>query len=203
MQTRQGAVAAALPLARKAIEIMEQGEDARNLARLRSALAGIQIRLDPPDLDGAVSNAEEALRGMEWSDASILDKARVRLILAKIHYLSGRNEDALACATECLESVRDVAPLLAAEASVVLGRVQLVANSVARARQYFQDAIMFLTAIGADRKSAEMWYELGALLLQVGDEPAALDAYRRAGASSGLLQPTGLGLPAVTALTEG
>jgi transcriptional regulator with XRE-family HTH domain len=195
MQARQGAVAAALPLAHKAIDIMELGEDARNLARLKGALASLQLRLDPPDLEGASNNARDAMTEMESSDASVLDKTRVRLTLAKIDYLAGRNDDALRGATECFEAARDSAPLLGAEACVVLGRVQLVRRSTGAARTAFQKAIMTLTAIGADRKAAEMWFELGGLLLQVGDETAALDAYRRAGASSGLVQPTGLGMP--------
>lgn len=197
MQARQGAVAAALPLAHKAIQIMELGEDARNFARLKGALASLQLRLDPPDLEGASKNAREALTNMESSDASVLDKTRVRLTLAKIDYLAGRNDDALGGATDCFEAARDSAPLLGAEACVVLGRVQLVKGSTSAARTEFQKAIMTLTAIGADRKAAEMWFELGGLLLQVGDESAALDAYRRAGASTGLVQPTGLGIPAL------
>jgi tetratricopeptide (TPR) repeat protein len=197
MQARQGAVAGAVELARKAIGILEGGEDARNLARLRGALAAIQLRLDPPDLESAAACAREALGDMEWCDASTLDKARVRLTLAKIDYLSGREDGALEGATECLEATRESAPLLAAEACVVLGRVQLVRDERGEARGAFQRAIMMLTAIGADRKAAEMWFELGALMLQLGDQEAALDAYRRAGASSGLIVPTGLGLPAV------
>lgn len=196
MQTRQGAVAAAMPLARKAIEIMEQSEDARNLARLRGALASIQLRQDPPNLDGAAANAAQALSGMQWSEASAVDQWRVRLTLAKIDYLAGRSDEARDGATTCFEGARDQAPLLAAEAAVVLGRIELAADDRAGARGHFQTAVLILTAIGADRKAAEMWYELGALLVEAGDEAGALDAYRRAGASTGLTTPTGLGLAA-------
>ena len=198
MQARQGAVGGAVELARKAIGILEAGDDARGLARLRGAFAAIQLRLDPPDLASAAATAQESLRDMERCEASTLDKARVRLTVAKIDYLSGRGDEALAAARDCLEATRESAPLLAAEACVVLGRVRLVRNETAEARQAFQQAIMMLTAIGADRKAAEMWYELGGLMLELGDQAAAVDAYRRAGASSGLVPSTGLGLPAIT-----
>jgi tetratricopeptide (TPR) repeat protein len=198
MQTRGGNVAAALPLARKALELMEQGEDARNLGRLKGALASIQLRLDPPDLQGAAENAEAALRDMEWSSASTIDRLRVQLTQAKIQFLSGNHEQARATAEACLKEVADSKPLLAAEACVVIGRTYLVTKSLMDARAYFQRAVMALTSIGADRKAAEMWFELGALLQQVGDDAGALDAFRRAAASTGIGQPTGLGLRATS-----
>jgi hypothetical protein len=43
-----------------------------------------------------------------------------------------------------------------------------------------------LSGVGADRRAAELWFELGGLLQDVGEAAAALDAYRRAAASTGL-----------------
>ncbi len=195
IQTRQGEVADALPLARKAVGIMERCDDHRNLARLRTALAGIQLRLDPPDLEGAEASATQALSEMQWTESSTVDKLRVQLTLAKVSYLAGRLEDARRTAMDCLESAVGKTPLLAAEAGVVLGRVHLAGGALSEARSAFQGAVLALTGIGADRKAAEMWFELGGLLQEVGDQDGALDAYRRAAASTGISQPTGLGLP--------
>ncbi|MDQ1685787.1 MAG: hypothetical protein QOC82_2524, partial [Frankiaceae bacterium] len=43
-----------------------------------------------------------------------------------------------------------------------------------------------LTGANADREAAQLWYQLGAELDEVGDGSGACDAYRRAGASLGL-----------------
>jgi transcriptional regulator with XRE-family HTH domain len=49
MASRQGAVPEALALARKAIAVFEQDSDVRQVGRLRTELATMQLRLDPPE----------------------------------------------------------------------------------------------------------------------------------------------------------
>ena len=39
---------------------------------------------------------------------------------------------------------------------------------------------------GADRQAAQLWFELGGLLEEIGAADEAMDAYRRAAASTGL-----------------
>jgi len=82
--------------------------------------------------------------------------------------------------------MNDAAPLLAAEAHALTGQVQArQGDTVAAAKSYHQ-AVLTLTACGADRGAAQLWFDLGALLDQVGDTEAARDAYLRAAASTGL-----------------
>ena len=50
MQARRGDVAAAVPLAERALALMGEGQDSRNLARLRGEVGRLQLELDPPDL---------------------------------------------------------------------------------------------------------------------------------------------------------
>jgi len=98
-------------------------------------------------------------------------------------------EEALVTATDCLEVAEDAAPVLGAHACLVMGRVALVEGDHATARERFERAAALLTAVGADRPAAQCWFELGALLQEVGEDQAAMDAYRRAAASTGLTIP--------------
>ena len=54
-----------------------------------------------------------------------------------------------------------------------------------------------MSAIGADRTAAQLWFELGALWESVGDAEASRDAYRSAAASAGVQ----LRLPVATPAT--
>jgi transcriptional regulator with XRE-family HTH domain len=185
----QGDVPSAVMLAKKALVVFETDGDARALAMLQSTLANMQLLLQPPDLDAAESNVAKALTVMEWSDASAAEKARVRLVSAKVAFNRGRLEEALVTATDCLEVAEDAAPVLGAHACLVMGRVALVEGDHAIARERFERAAALLTAVGADRPAAQCWFELGALLQEVGEDQAAMDAYRRAAASTGLTIP--------------
>ena len=70
MQARRGDVAAAVPLAERALALMGEGQDSRNLARLRTEVGRLHLELDPPDLAGARDNLEQAAADMQWSSAT-------------------------------------------------------------------------------------------------------------------------------------
>ena len=55
------------------------------------------------------------------------------------------------------------------------------------AKRAYREAILLLSGVGADRGAAQIWFELGGLLEGLGDQDGALDAYRRAAASTGLV----------------
>ena len=58
-----------------------------------------------------------------------------------------------------------------------------------RARELCGEAALLLSAAGADRATAQVWYELAMCLEQAGATTEALEAYRRAAASTGLATP--------------
>jgi tetratricopeptide (TPR) repeat protein len=197
MTKEQGDVASAVTLAQKALALLELADDNRNLARLRSQLGVTQLHLDPPDIDGARANLEHAGRELAWSSASPVDVARNRLALARACYLAGELAEATEGATAVLEQAEPV-PTLAAEAWVLRGQVLASRGDVAAAADSYREAAMRLTAVGADRSTAQLWFELGSLLETSGDPDAARDASRRAAASTGLrvTRPTRPVLPA-------
>lgn len=192
MSSRQGSVPEALALARRAIALFEQDSDARNLARLRTEMAAMQLRLDPPEAMEAKQNLERAARELDWSSASPMDKADNQLALARANLLLGDVATADEQADVCFRIARDQAPLSAAEALVLRGQIAASRQRTDEASASYKEAILLLSGVGADRRAAELWFELGGLLQDVGEAEAALDAYRRAAASTGLTPRTSL-----------
>jgi tetratricopeptide (TPR) repeat protein len=186
MEANQGAVDAAVPLAQKALALLELGNDTRNLARLRSQLGVSQLRLDPPAIEDARANLEQARRELEWSSASPADSARNEIALARAGYLAGDLKDATQRATQIFETFRGTLPMVAADALILSGQVAADQGDTARAQAAYREAILTLTGIGSDRNAAQLWFELGGLLEEVGASDEARDAYRRAAASTGL-----------------
>lgn len=186
MASMQGSVREALAMARKAIALFEQESDTRNLARLRTEMANMQLRQDPPQAAEAKCNLERAARELDWSSASAIDKADNQLALARATLLLGDADTAAELAASSYQVASEQAPLTAAEALVLQGQIAASQGRIDEASAAYKEAILLLSGVGADRRAAELWFELGGLLQDVGEAAAALDAYRRAAASTGL-----------------
>lgn len=192
MASRQGSVREALDMARQAIALFEQDSDTRNLARLRTELANMQLRQDPPEAVEAKLTLEQAARELDWSSASVLDKADNQLALARATLLLGESEAAAELADSSYRIAVDHAPLAAAESVVVLGQIASIQGRTEEAGAHYKEAILLLSGVGADRRVAELWFELGGLLQDVGEIAAALDAFRRSASSTGIASPVPL-----------
>jgi tetratricopeptide (TPR) repeat protein len=186
MAARQGSVREALGMARQAIALFEQDSDTRNLARLRTELANMQLRQDPPEAEEAKRTLEQAARELDWSSASTVDKANNQLALARATLLLGDATAAAELADSSYHIALDQAPLSTAEALVVQGQIAAIQGRTDLARTTYREAIGVLSGVGADRRVAELWFELGGLLQDVGEVAAALDAYRRSASSTGI-----------------
>ena len=79
----------AVPLAQRALALFAEGQDGRNLAVLRTNLGTLQLQLDPPQLDEAKLNLEQAAEEMRSNSAGPVDIGRNELAQARAHYLSG------------------------------------------------------------------------------------------------------------------
>ena len=186
VEANQGHVAEALPLAKRALALLSEGRDARNLARLRSMLGLLQMRTDPPQLDEALASLVSGEAELRATSASPVDLARNAAGQARVHLMQGRLADAERLATAAVEQVEGDAPLVEAEARSVLGQVAARQERTDLAQDHLQRASALLTSIGADRTVAELWYELGACMDDLGMVAEARDAFRRAAASTGL-----------------
>ncbi len=192
MESERGASQAAVALAEKALRLLDAAESNRNLARLRSEMGIFQLRLDPPDIDGATANFEAAARQFDWSSASPIDRGRNTVAFARAKLMAGSTDEAFADASAVLAEVRDSVPLLAVGALIVLGQASFERGDGADAAAHYREAAALLSGVGSDRAAAECWFELGVLLDELGLEADAHDAYRSAAASTGLVSLYGL-----------
>lgn len=180
-----GDVGEALPMAERALALLSEGSDGRNLARLRGMLATLQLADDPPQLDAAEENLVRAEAELRSSSASPVDVARNELSRARVSLMRGDPSDAVDRAGQAHREAEGLAPLLAADALSVQGQALHVLGDPAAVDRY-RSAVLVLTGIGADRSAARLWYDLGTLLEASGETAEALDAFRRAAASAGL-----------------
>jgi transcriptional regulator with XRE-family HTH domain len=186
MQAERGDPVAAVSLAERALALMGEGQDARNLARLRGVVGRLQLELDPPSLDEARHNLEQAVVDMRWSASTPSDRTWALLGLARAEFLSGD----VPAGRDLVAQVHDLSdgrlPLAEAEAWALQGSMHAAEGDSTAASSCFQRAVLTLSAIGADRAAAQLWFDLADLLTSVGMIEAASDAYRRAAASTGL-----------------
>ena len=186
MESRQGSVRDAIPLAERALALLAEGQDGRNLARLRIELADMQLRMDPPEFVDALVGLDRAELELRESSASAIDLARNDGYRARALLLAGDHERAHDVSVRVHDTAREVAPDLAADAKAVQGQAAAARGLASEASNAYREAVMLLTGIGADRGAAQLWFELAGLLEGVGDFDTARLAYRSAAASTGL-----------------
>jgi tetratricopeptide (TPR) repeat protein len=198
MQANRGDISAAVPLAERALALLGEGQDARNLARLRAEVGRLQLELDPPAIEDARNNLEQAAAELEWSSAGPVDRAWIQFGLAEAYFLSGdfgRSRDYLASVHA---TSGGHAALAEAKALALEGRIAAAEGLTSAAADLFQAAVHKLSAVGADQGAAQLWFDLAEMLTSVGLADAASDAYRRAAASTGLRARMSAPAPAST-----
>jgi hypothetical protein len=191
-ESERANAAGAIPLAQRALALLTQEADRRNLARLHAQVGVMMLRLDPPQAAEAEEHLASARSELSASSASVVDLGHCDLGLARARLLSGDCETATTLALETLAATRSLAPAVAAEASALLGQIEMTGGSKRRAGDYYRDAVALLTGAGQDRHAAQLWLELGAQLELLGDSDASRDAYRRAAVATGLQMPAAL-----------
>lgn len=186
MYAERGDYGDAVPLASEALRLLSDGQDARNLTRLRTELGRMQLELDPPEVEGASEILDAAADELAWVSASPADVSRNALGRGLAALLSGDTELAEQLSEEIVEAESQRSPLVAADACCLRGRAQIERGDVDSARASFRQAVLLLSAAGSDRAAAQVWFGLASLLEQVGMYDEARTAYRSAAASTGL-----------------
>jgi transcriptional regulator with XRE-family HTH domain len=186
VQAQRGDIHSAMPLASRALALLAEGADGRNLARLRAQLGEMQLQLDPPQVESALENLLRARQDMTESSASEIDIARTDVGIAQSHLLAGEPGLALDLATTAQLAAGERAAHVQAEALVVKGQALSALDRPREAHDAYRHAVHVLTAAGADRAAAQLWFELADLLEEIGDLDGAREAYRSAAATSGL-----------------
>jgi transcriptional regulator with XRE-family HTH domain len=185
VHAQRGDIGTAAPMASRALALLSEGNDSRNLARLRAKLGELQLQLDPPQVEEARANLWQAREEMTSSSASEIDIAATDIRIAQSHVMGGQPEMALELATRAEESAGRAAGARA-EAMVVRGQAFAAMGRADEAHAAYVEAMHVLTAAGADRSVAQLWFELAGLMEDAGDLDRAREAYRSAAATTGL-----------------
>jgi len=185
-ESERGSVSNAVAMAERALALMAEGQDSRNLARLRTQVGIMQLELDPPDVASARQQLDKAAEEMPWSSATPIDIASNDLARARTFLLEGDLDTAEEICRQTFDVANSEAPDTAAQARAVLGQIQVARGDVEAAKVTYRQAVYFLTAAGGDLDAAQLWFDLADLLEDVGDFDAAREAYRSAAASAGL-----------------
>lgn len=186
VHAERGDVATAAPMASRALALLAEGNDNRNLARLRAQLGELQLQLDPPELDEARDNLTRAREEMQASSASTVDIALADVRIAQSHLMSGDPQTALELVQFAEQSSGEDALTVQAEALVVRGQALAALGRTDDAHSSYVAAMHALTASAADRPVAQLWFELADLMEEAGDLDRARAAYRSAAATTGL-----------------
>jgi len=186
IRSQSGDLAEALPLAKRALHLMENTERVRDIGRLRTQLSEIMLRSDPPRLEDAQEQLRLADTELDWSEANPSDKARHDLVNAQARLMQGDTEGARESALAVLDANDSDLQLLSVEALTLLGQIAWAGGDRDSARDWYRRAITTLTGLGADREAAQTWFEIGTLSAQAGLVAESADAFRRAAASTGL-----------------
>jgi transcriptional regulator with XRE-family HTH domain len=184
--SRRGELDEAIRLADRALTLLSDTDDLRSLARLRQQLGLLLLRQTPPDPAQAERHVRKARQDLASSDGSVVDIARCDVVLARGQLSSGDLDAAEALARQAQDQLAGQGPFVEAEAEAILGTVAHHRGDRDAAGAHYRAAVVALTLVGADRSAAALWFELGALLDEVGDAASARDAYRSAASSFGL-----------------
>jgi transcriptional regulator with XRE-family HTH domain/Tfp pilus assembly protein PilF len=185
-ESERGSVSNAVVMAERALSLLAEGQDSRNLARLRTQVGVMQLELDPPDLVEAHLHLDQAAADLPWCSASPVEIAQNELARARIFMLEGDLDLSETMTRSTFDVANAEVPAFAANARAVLGQIFAARGDNEGAKKLYRQAVFFLTSAGADRDAAQLWFELADLLEEVGDLDAARDAYRSAAATTGL-----------------
>ncbi|MGA8845222.1 MAG: helix-turn-helix transcriptional regulator [Nocardioides sp.] len=190
MESRQGRIGAALPLASKALALLEAVEDSRSQTRLRVQLGLLHLRSEPPHAQEALALLSQADQDGQHSDINAADRARIKVGTARALFMVGNLADAERAARVALEESSGVSVLLESEALLLHGEIASARDEGEVAVTHLRMAASRLTTLGSehtvDHGVAQLWFELGALLDHHGLFRESALAYRSAGSTTGL-----------------
>jgi tetratricopeptide (TPR) repeat protein len=185
-EAERGRLAPALILAEQAHELAGAAEEARVYAAVQSQLGVLLLGGDTPDAEKARTTLEAAATAYQTAGAHPAELADNHVALARALLLEGQRARAL----EVLDELSGLAPelprLTVAEVAVTRAQAHAAAGDAAATVAAFAEAASALEDVQTDRRAAQLWFELGAVLDGAGERDKASDAYRRAAVSTGL-----------------
>ena len=185
----RGRVPDAVTHAERALALLGEGEDQRNLARLRVSYASLLIRQAVPDTKAALELLTRARAELSAGSGSTIDLAYAAANLARTHLLLGDLAAASAEIEQAIDLLGDRPRLETATALAVRGRIALAGGDPTAAVRDLHQAATILAIFGTSRRTAALWTELAQLAETLADPHTARQAYRAALAAVGLTAP--------------
>ncbi|NYJ01413.1 transcriptional regulator with XRE-family HTH domain [Nocardioides thalensis] len=187
ISSERGDTQSAVALASRALALLGEGEDTRNLARLRLHLGRMQLELEGDDLSETLAQIKRGSEELKGTSASRWEVLQGELVLARALLVDGRPTEALAIAVEARGADSAEASFEDAEACIIEGEANEALGRRDEAVAAYHRAAETLTSLGeADRWIAQAWYELAELFDGVGEFKASHAALRAAATASGL-----------------
>lgn len=186
ISSERGDTKSAVTLASRALALLGEGEDTRNLARLRLHLGRMQLELDSNDLSETLEHIKRGRAELKGTSASRGELLQSELVLARALLVDGRPAEALAIAIDARESGAGES-FEGAEAAIIEGEAHEALGRPEEAVGAYHLAAETLASLGeSDRWVAQAWYELAELFEGLGEFQASHAALRAAATASGL-----------------
>ena len=191
IRSESGDLAEALPLAKRALHLLENTERVRDIGRLRTQLSAIMLRTDPPRLEDAQEQLRLADTELDWSEASPTDRPATTWCSAQALLMDGDTERrARARPGRARRQRRRPAAGQRRRADPARADRLERRRPRRRARDWYRRAIAVLTGVGADREAAPgLVRDRHPGRPRPAWSPSRADAFRRAAASTGLRGP--------------
>jgi tetratricopeptide (TPR) repeat protein len=170
----------------RALALLGEAADLRNLSRLRGEYGTLMLLARPDRAERARDELQRAMREMTATAAGGIDIARCLTELARAELATGRPRSAADHAAEALELLGTEPRPATAGALLVLGEARIRLGREQDAAEILDRATAFLRQMEPSREVAEGWFTLAELLSETGDEEHRAEAYRHALTCAGL-----------------
>lgn len=190
----RGQIAQALSFTDRALALLSEDGDEREIHRLRVTHAGLLLEQDPSNAAQALALVDDVYAHLSGRDDGAADQNAVELTRCETERAAallalGRIDTARATAERAVIRLDGQAHPEGVQARIVLGRVLLSDGDASGCLDQCRAAEVVLGEMGTTRAAAASWRDLGGLYRQA-DRPAeAMNAYEQALAAARV--PTG------------
>jgi tetratricopeptide (TPR) repeat protein len=175
-----------LRLGERALALLGETDDTRNLARLRTECGRLMLRVRPDQAERARDLIQQARQELADCAASEIDHVRCVTALAKAEIALARPAEAVRLAEEAIDLLGQGPRFLTADVLIVLANGYVGLDRIDAAVGVLQQAAETLEGMQSQRQAAQTWFDLAELLGRTGDEKQRAQAYRHACACAGL-----------------
>lgn len=170
----------------RALALLGEAADQRNLSRLRGEYGTLMLLARPQDAERARDELQRAMRDLTATSAGEIDIAWCLTELARAELALNQPGRAADRAAEALDVLGDGSRLATAGALIVLAEARMRLGLRDDAGRSLSRAMEVLGQMEPSREAAQGWFNLAELLSAAGSEEERAEAYRRALACAGL-----------------